>query len=968
MRKIIPISLCILLLSVRVIASPLENEKDKVVKGQILVKLKPSFIYLNSDGAGMRTSFWNNLVPDLSIYKSVSFSSKDSKKNGLNQKANRGSGLDLRQYHQLSIDPSIPVDEAIDKLYKSGVVEIAEPDYMVSTNYVPNDPEIPNQYYIDLINAFEGWDITKGSNELVIAILDSGVDLDHPDLANNIYVNENDPVDGVDNDRDGYIDNYYGWDFAGSDKDNYQEDNDPNAELENISHGTMVAGCASAVTDNALGIAGIGFNAKLLVLKHSADNDTDDNGNAYLVNLLQGVTYAAQHGANIINASYGGTVFSQIAQDIYKIAALDYDVLIVAAAGNEGSAQPHYPADYDYVLSVSASTSADTKATFSNYGYKVDIAAPGANIYTTQINGDYGYINGTSFSSPIVAGAAALVKTLYPDFNGAQIGEVLRVTSDPAFNEKLIPTYKDKMGRGRLDVQKALTTQSPSIRFDNSYLESDQGDVAKAGQQAKLYGDFINFLWAAEGVEVTITSLSRYLTVLSESVSIGNLDMMEAFSLRDNPFLIQVSEDAPFNTEVFIRVQYSGNNYTDYQYIKVLVNPSFTSIQNNLVATTIAANGRIGYQDMDQTQGIGFTYNGVNMLFEMGIIMATGNDKLVNSVRSGVNSVDQDFRIISAINRTIPGQISDVDVYGAFDDSNAPVASQLNVRVDYQGFAWHNQQYEKSVVLEYEVINKGEEALNDFYFGLFADWDINQEEGLVGLDKAGWNSETNTGYVYSYGAEKPLFGAIQVLTGDPNYWAIDNDPDLDNNPFGVYDGYTDEEKYQSISSGIGRAEGGINAEGNDVSHTVSSGPYTIPPGDSIRIAFALHGGGSLAEIVASARAMKFIYDSIEDEERSEPVILVEDEVEEPTGLYDEEISNVRIFPNPAERWLDIHVPAVGSSPFSVEIIDLRGKRMKYSTFPAYQENVRIQLPPVPGVYVVSITQDKKRTTKKLIIK
>ena len=325
--------------------------------------------------------------------------------------------------------------------------------------------------------------------------------------------------------------------------------------------------------------------------------------------------------------SLSAVCFSQIAEQIYKIVSLDYGVLVVAAAGNESSAEPHFPSDYDYVLSVGATTRTDSRASFSNYGFKVDISAPGSSIYTTKVNNTYGTANGTSFAAPIVSGAAALVKTIYPNFNGAQIGEVLRVTADPSFNDNLSPEFKDKLGRGRLDVYDALTQKKPSVRMESSYLQGPGGDVAKAGDEAAIYAGFVNFLWPVTGVVAELSSLSEYVSIVEGTVTLGSIQMMQLVTNQQDPFIIKVSENAPSNTEVILRVDYTAANYNDFQYIKILVNPSYVNLDNERVATTIAGNGRIGFQGTNQEQGLGFTFNGVNLLYEMGSVKVWGMEQ-----------------------------------------------------------------------------------------------------------------------------------------------------------------------------------------------------------------------------------------------------------------------------------------------------------------------------------------------------
>ena len=311
------------------------------------------------------------------------------------------------------------MEDFIRELYTTGYFETVEPVPSVRPFFTPNDPSINLQYYLNLIHAPEAWNITQGSQSIVIAIIDTGGDLDHPDLQANLYIDPAEPIDGVDNDNDGYIDNNRGWDFSGADialigTPGFTGDNDPSVTKGGLTaHGTMVAGCASASTNNGMGISSVGFNTRLMFTKHYADNQTGSN---YSSNLYEGVLYAATHGANIINCSWGGYNPNTIAQDIITHVTLDLGCLVVAAAGNSNLENPIYPASYEHVLSVASCDQNDVRSRFSNFGKTIDIISPGSEIYTTTYNDAYTTDSGTSLAAPIVSGAAALVWANNPTF------------------------------------------------------------------------------------------------------------------------------------------------------------------------------------------------------------------------------------------------------------------------------------------------------------------------------------------------------------------------------------------------------------------------------------------------------------------------------------------------------------------------------------------------------------------------
>lgn len=854
-------------------------------------------------------------------------------------------------FHYLAVNSSAnitlaEVHQVLEREFRVELVEVSPVRYPI---YTPNDPLINQQYYLDLLNAYQAWDIQRSSSEVVIAIVDSGVDLDHPDLAENIHYNLADPINGIDDDGDGYVDNYVGWDFVGDDYTQIEEDNNPDVAGSNLGHGTAVAGCAAAVSDNGLGIASLSFNARIMPLKHSAENDTRSNGSGFVLRSIEGVVYAAEHGADIINASYGGPVFSQIEQEIFGIIAESYGVLVVAAAGNSNSEEPLYPADYDYVLSVAATDGSDRRSNFSNFGYQVDVSAPGSAILTTTVNGNYSTVSGTSFSAPIVAGLAALVKSYYPDFTGPQVGELIRVTSDPSFKDNLSPEFKEKMGRGRVDALAALTQTSPSVRFDKVVVEAQSGGSSpRAGEEAYISGLFTNFLWPTSGLSVTLESLNPMVRVIQPSFTIGTLNELETVSNQQSPFVVEVDEDILSDQEVVLRLRYQAADYTDTQYIKVLVNPSFFNLHTDSVATTITANGRIGRAGPSGSQGVGFAYSGINLLYEMGLMVAISPNELLNSVR-GVSGLDNDFNSTVPIRRVFSGPVADTEVFGQFDDAGTSLPGDLDILVDYRAYAWTDPQLANVIFLEYELTNQAVTELEGLYAGLYADWDIS----LGGAtDTASWNDTYSLGYIYTLD-ETGWAAGIQVLSGTPNYYAINNDPEIDDSSFGVYDGFTDEEKWLSLSQGIAKKTAGTS-QGADVSHTVASGPYAIAAEDSQKVFFALHAAANVEELVRSAASAQAWFRA---------------NFEDPTGLPQLLDNQYRLYPNPGKGVWTLRLDdALSANNVSLSLTDLQGRNYPLSFRPNSDNTLTISSDRLmPGIYLLHLISDGKQAYCKLMV-
>lgn len=769
--------------------------------------------------------------------------------------------IPIELYHELTFDPALSVEEVRSALLKKGIAEKAEPVYRENTLYTPNDLNSA-QWYLKKINAEAAWDITKGSSDVVIAIIDSGGDLDHPDLESQLFHNEADPINGIDDDGNGYIDDYTGWDFSGDDTLNifdpaWEGDNDPAifANGPGFNHGTGVASCAAAATDNATGVAGIAFNSKLLFTKHFADNQKASS-TSYNSNLYLGMLYAAHMGADIINCSWGGGSPSGIYQDLINYVTLDLGCVVVAAAGNSGNSSFLYPASYDNVLSVAASNSQDVKAGFTNFNSAVDIIAPGVDILKAAYNNTYSSDQGTSFSAPIVSGAAALVKALHPNWSALEIAEQIRVSSDASVYLKN-PGMTGKLGYGRLDVQAALTKSLPSVRVTATELLNDANDLPLPGEEANLFVDLYNFLApTTNSFKVIISSSSTSITILSNTIQPGVINRGAAFNNSTTPFRIKLASSIKENEEVEITFRFTDTGFSDQQIFSFIPKPSFRSINENLILSSISSTGRIGWDDpSNQKNGNGFVFDEKSILYEMGIMLGDGAGLFFNNVRGTSSSFDQDFISTKQITKSSPGLRSDAEISGEF--SNNLLANNQKVKVKYRSMVWKEEDKSKFFILEYVLKNPTNTAITNLRFGLFADWDVTNSGGS---DYANILNYGKTSYVTGKTDSNSPVGAIQLLTTPSagNIYAIDNDQNLSGNPFGLYDGFTDTEKITSLSSSS-KTTAGNSSSGNDVSHVVSNGPITIAAGDSVIVAFAVHGASGLDDLNASVRAADTVY-------------------------------------------------------------------------------------------------------------
>lgn len=385
-----------------------------------------------------------------------------------NLDAQEGSGISLNsaeaeeQVYMLTLANKghDEVLEAIEYLNSLDNIEYAAPNYIYRITDIPDDTNYSLQYAMSKVSAPSVWDKDIDCTSVTVAVIDSGIDLDHPDLAENIWTNPNEKVKtgffGRDYDRNGYKNDVNGWDFVDGDAD----PNDGNG------HGTHVAGIISAVTNNGKGVASVARNAKLVPLRVM-----NDKGEGTSTNIYKAVKYVNKMGFDIVNMSLGGSD-----NDPTVLRAIQSSTaLFVCSAGNESANNDTtlvYPACYDSpnIISVASTTSGDALSYFSNYGAaSVDIAAPGSSIYSTYLDGDYKYLSGTSMACPMVTSAAAVVKARYPDMTAEEIIQRLMETADP------IASLENKtICGGRLNAYKAILNEEELAEFLNPPQEEEQ--------------------------------------------------------------------------------------------------------------------------------------------------------------------------------------------------------------------------------------------------------------------------------------------------------------------------------------------------------------------------------------------------------------------------------------------------------------------------------------------------------------
>lgn len=356
----------------------------------------------------------------------------------------------LNRTYSMVIQNSVDVAEAVNALKKDPNVEDAEPNYLATTSIIPNDSKYPQQWALPRINCPSGWEKMKGSPQVKVAVIDTGVDLDHPDLKCNL-------IKGYD-----WVDvgtPPLGWHWVG---DYTGVDNIPDDER---GHGTHVSGTIAACTNNGLGVSGVAWHCKIMPVRAlgTLANNNNPNwkrGSGEYDDIASAIKWAADKGAHVINMSLGGP------KSFVLKGAIDYafkkNCVLVAAMGNDGDGTIQYPASYSNVLAVGATDITDTRASFSNYSVHNDVVAPGVNILSTVPNDSYAVYQGTSMATPHVSGLAALLKSCNMNASNTQIMDRIKKTATPLGT----PPYPNhEYGHGLINVKAALADCEPTLEI-----------------------------------------------------------------------------------------------------------------------------------------------------------------------------------------------------------------------------------------------------------------------------------------------------------------------------------------------------------------------------------------------------------------------------------------------------------------------------------------------------------------------
>lgn len=566
----------------------------------------------------------------------------------------RKSNSHIENIFEIQIENSFDIFELCSLLTEVTEIEYAVPMiYYKIDEFRPNDTDLDLQWALEAVDLFKAWDIAKGDKTITIGIVDSGVDIEHEDLSDQLWVNTGEiPKDGIDNDQNGFVDDVHGWDFVGNITHNdaiqnkYQEDNNVVPILQSNNHGTHVAGLSSAQSNNSLGIASSGYDVTFLPVKAAIDDLSKSN---LIYRPYEAMLYAALNGADVINCSWSSAIHDPLAEDVIN-EVLGMGVLIVAAAGNENTYTdyfPFYPANIDGVISVGSINSQLKRSKFSNYGVKVDCYAPGESMYSTINGNKYSNKNGTSMAAPFVAGIVATMTKIFPEFSPKHYIKQIRSTAKP-FDSKSSLTY------GIINAFDAFRYNNPDLPAYKSKGIGIEGIQISGSDAITQTGDteikiiVKNYLSSVNEVKISFLPQDNYFSFSNQFETLQNLAPNESREISLN---FNLDKSCPwFDGDASFLVSFESGNYYEYEFlsipIKLETSNRFQLVHNILENASIYWISSDSYSDFDYW-AVGYdSYIGKSFIYNFGKLNRI--TPLSSDVINGISAADNSNVMITA--------------------------------------------------------------------------------------------------------------------------------------------------------------------------------------------------------------------------------------------------------------------------------------------------------------------------------
>lgn len=539
----------------------------------------------------------------------------------------------LIRWFTISIPEGVSLQKAEQKLREVGLIDRVEYWAVYPVQATPNDVLLVQQEYLTVIKALEAWEIQTAFPSVTIGIIDNGVNQGHEDLVGSISPNTNEiPRNGIDDDANGYIDDYEGYNFTWSEDNTTDRWDTFNAT--NNGHGTNVAGIACAEGNNGKGIVGVGFGAKLFPMKVA------QRSGGGIVYGYEALIYAANRGIKVVNCSWGGVrPYSELEQGVIDF-CLAKGTVVVASAGNHGAGstmaytQLNYPAAYSGVIGVAETATDDRYTATSALGVNAMVSAPGNQAYTTSVGGAYSAIgiSGTSFASPMAAGLAAVVCSKYPELSPREIGSYIRATADDirSLNNKPAAVHAPRINM--LSAVQRSPSTTKAVRLVSTRMVNTQGQEIQRygagdtiGIVCKVRNDF-----AAVGQTTFMLSIAEATNweIIPISTQLQRSGFVTKEEVELEPLFIQVNTTSFEQAVLGLAIGYDGINTT---YPINLKRPNeMTTFKNQVLQYSIGDNGKIGFSSSEPStqDGLGMQVQatGARMFGPCGFTFSASNN------------------------------------------------------------------------------------------------------------------------------------------------------------------------------------------------------------------------------------------------------------------------------------------------------------------------------------------------------
>jgi subtilisin family serine protease len=746
------------------------------------------------------------------------------------------------------------------------IYELADAPPAARPAAVPTDPAYTGgqQAYLAALQVAAAWDVQTSGAAVprpIVCIVDGGTNWQHEDLNANLWTNPGEiPGNGIDDDDNGYLDDVHGWNF----RDDIGDPRGNPATPGNANHGTHTAGLAAAVTNNGVGMASASWNPLLMAVNASG------NGESSIAWGYEGIVYAAENGADVVSLSWGSSGGSAALQDVVDFATAA-GTLVVGAAGNGNTSNRFYPAAYDNVIAVANVFNNDQRysgPSGSNYGGWLDVAAPGAGVYSTFDMGAtnaYGVSTGTSMSCPVAAGVAALIKARHPTWGPLEVGEQLRMTCDDI--DAVNPGYVDRLGRGRVNALRAVTETPPAVRVTSWTLADANADgQLNQGESVVVTLVVHNYLSAVDPPLYTLSTTSPWIT-LDDANEAGGALADDATATLTNAFAFTIAAGAPPGTRTELRLDIAATGYADYQFLPIVLEPVFETHDINRLTLSLTATGGLGFVGFASglgDEGVGLAFDaGPNVLFEGALLLGTSVTALSDAARIGSEHTDFACATAPPPVKLTPGLQAAQEIHAAFTDS-INTTTPLGVGVEMTSWASATPPHDDFVVVAYEIHNRTGAAFDSLWTALFFDWDI--DETHFATNRTAYDAGRRLAYAWDDTPGLPWVGVMSLAGATAGFSAI---PNNGGGPWALVDGFSKAEKWDVLEGGTGFTAAGPA----DISNALTSGPYAVAPGQSATSIFALLAAPDLAALQAAAdRCVQWFADSVATDTTTTPPV------------------------------------------------------------------------------------------------